>query len=81
MGLSRPGDKIDPMMPYDEFQKVALRHDAWSAAEQALAWEENKVWWVLLKVIAAGRFVRKGVGIGVAVWREKREEKRRSKEV
>lgn len=58
-------------MPYDEYNQKVFRHDAWSHAEQALAYEESKVRWAGLKVMAAGRFVRKGAGIAYALGSEK----------
>ena len=53
-------------MPYADYNQIVFRHDAWAHAEQALAYEENKVRWIGLKVLAALRFLRKGVGIAVA---------------
>lgn len=58
------------MMPYDEYNQIVFRHDAWAHAEQALAWEENKSSWAGLKVVGAGKFLRKGLGIGIATLRE-----------
>ncbi|KAL8896125.1 MAG: hypothetical protein Q9207_007866 [Kuettlingeria erythrocarpa] len=63
---SRPGRRVEPLMPYPEYNHVVFRHDSWAHAEQALAWEEDRMYWAYLKVTAAGRFLRKGVGIAVA---------------
>lgn len=61
---------IAPLMPYDQFNQIVFRHDAWTWAEEALAWEEGS-WGELLrlKVVGAGRFVKKGVGTAWAVWK------------
>lgn len=72
MGQSTPGKNVEPLMPYNDFNQIVFRHDAWAHAEQALAWEESLTRWAGLKVLAAGRFVKKGVGIGIATWREGR---------
>ncbi|KAL9601206.1 MAG: hypothetical protein Q9219_002706 [cf. Caloplaca sp. 3 TL-2023] len=71
MGRSTPGKHVEPLMPYQEYNQIVFRYDAWGVAEQALAWEENKARWVWLKVRGAGRFMEKGMGIGVATLREK----------
>ncbi|KAL8827879.1 MAG: hypothetical protein Q9170_006835 [Blastenia crenularia] len=69
MGQSIPGKHVEPLMPYQKYNQVVFRHDAWVHAEEALAWEENSVWWVWLKVRAGMRFVRKGLGIAAAKMR------------
>ena len=66
MGRSTPEKYVEPLMPYQEYSQIVFRHDAWTHAQQALAWEESKGWWIWLKALAAVRFLRKGVGIGVA---------------
>lgn len=53
LGQSRPGKNVEPLMPYQEYNQIVFRHDAWSHAEQALAYEESIVRWVKLKFIAA----------------------------
>lgn len=57
-------------MPYDAYNQIVFRHDAWAHAEQALAWDESLMKGAGFKVLAAGRFLRKGVGIGIATLRE-----------
>lgn len=57
-------------MAYDAYTQIVYRHDAWSHAEQALAWEESVIRWVGLKVLAAGKFMRKGAGIAYATFWE-----------
>ncbi|KAL8709727.1 MAG: hypothetical protein Q9220_005513, partial [cf. Caloplaca sp. 1 TL-2023] len=69
MGKSTPGKHVEPLMPYQEYNQIVFRHDAWAHAELALAWEENKARWTLLKVVGGAKFLRKGVGIGVATLR------------
>ncbi|KAL8926715.1 MAG: hypothetical protein Q9208_002789 [Pyrenodesmia sp. 3 TL-2023] len=63
---SKQGRQVGPLVPYVKYNHIVFRHDAWAHAEQALAWEEDKVRWAYLKVSAAGKFLRKGVGIAVA---------------
>ncbi|KAL8752795.1 MAG: hypothetical protein Q9184_005624, partial [Pyrenodesmia sp. 2 TL-2023] len=63
---SKPAGHVGPLVPYAEYNHIVFRHDAWAHAEQALAWEEDKMRWAYLKVTAAGRFLRKGVGITIA---------------
>ncbi len=71
MGASTPGKHVEPLMPYDQYNQIVFRHDAWSHAEQALAYEESKARWAALKIMAAGAFVRKGAGIAIALGAEK----------
>lgn len=58
-------------MPYDQYNQIVFRHDAWSHAELALAYEESKARWAALKIMAVGTFVRKGAGIAIALGAEK----------
>lgn len=61
---------IKPLMPYDQFNRIVFRHDAWMWAEEALAWEEGWWgWWVKLKFVGGAKFVKKGVGVAWEVWR------------
>ena len=71
MGQSTPGNEVQPIMPYNDYNQIVFRHDAWTYAEQALAWEQSLIYWAGLKVLAAGRFFRKGAGIAIAILGEK----------
>ena len=71
MGHSTPGKHVEPLMPYDQYNQKVFRHDAWAHAEEALAWEENRLCWTVLKVRALGKGLRKGLGIAWALGMEK----------
>lgn len=58
-------------MPYDRYNQIVFRHDAWAHAEQTLAYDESKVRWAERKIVAARRFVRKGAGIAMALGSER----------